>query len=96
MLFSDTSFKVLERKLKRTAMIHINFDEKKFWTVTKDARITIPDMIGNIGGTLGVFIGFSFLGLLDTMVEFFQYLIRKNKPGRKLKTRHHHPIILKS
>jgi hypothetical protein len=46
-------------------------------TVTKDAKITIPDMIGNIGGTLGVFIGFSFLGLLDDLVEFFRNLYRR-------------------
>ena len=79
MLILDVSTeKSLKEKLKRTSMIHINFDKKKFSTVTKDAKITIPDMIGNIGGTLGVFIGFSFLGLLDMMVEFFKYLLRKN------------------
>ena len=62
--------------MKRTSIVHVNFVEKQVWTVTKDAKITIPDMIGNIGGTLGVFVGFSFLGLLDTMVEFFHYLKR--------------------
>ena len=56
------------------SIIHINFEGSKVWTVTKDAKITLPDMIGNIGGTLGVFIGFSFLGLLDTLIEWLEYL----------------------
>ena len=64
----------LQEKLERATLVHINFEELKAWTVTKDAKITIPDMVGSIGGTLGVFIGFSFLGLLDDLVEFFQYL----------------------
>ena len=67
-----TSF--LKDKLKRATLVHLNFQELKVWTVTKDAKITVPDMIGNIGGTLGVFIGFSFLGLLDDLIELFQSL----------------------
>ena len=62
----------LEEKLKRATLVHLNFEELKVFTITKDAKITIPDMIGNIGGTLGVFIGFSFLGLLDDLIELFQ------------------------
>ena len=54
----------LRPQLKKSSIVHINFQESKVWTVTKDAKITMPDMIGNIGGTLGVFIGFSFLGTL--------------------------------
>ena len=61
-------------RLQRMSIIHINFEGSKVWTVTKDAKITLPDMIGNIGGTLGVFIGFSFLGLLDTLIEWLEYL----------------------
>ena len=67
----------LKEKLQRVTLVHINFEELKALTVTKDAKITIPDMIGNIGGTLGVFIGFSFLGLLDDLVEFFRNLYRR-------------------
>ena len=69
-------------------MVRINFDKKQFLTVTKDAKITIPDMIGNIGGTLGVFIGFSFLGLLDTIMECFDYLKRKNFFPHQQKSKH--------
>ena len=64
----------LQDRFKRVTLVHINFEELTALTVTKDAKITIPDMIGNIGGTLGVFIGFSFLGLLDDLIELFQSL----------------------
>ena len=73
----------LKPKMESMSLISINFDGPEVLTVTKDAKITLPDMIGNIGGTLGVFIGFSFLGLLDTLIEIFQCLckkIRKNSP----------------
>ena len=80
----DTQNKFLAPKLKKTSLVHINFEESKVFTVTKDAKITMPDMIGNVGGTLGVFIGFSFLGLLDVLIESIQYLQRKIKSlGRK-------------
>ena len=64
-------------RLSKMSIIHINFEESKVLTVTKDAKITVADMIGNFGGTLGVFIGFSFLGLLDTLIEWLQYLLTR-------------------
>ena len=75
----------LKPKMESMSLISINFDGPEVLTVTKDAKITLPDMIGNIGGTLGVFIGFSFLGLLDTFIEIFQYLCKKIKKSHPLK-----------
>ena len=77
-------------KMQKISLIHINFEEPEVLTVTKDAKITLPDMIGNIGGTLGVFIGFSFIGLMDTIIELSQYLKqkmrqKKTKPNYYLK-----------
>ena len=75
----------LKQKLEKTSLIHINFEGAEALTVTKDAKITLPDMIGNIGGTLGVFIGFSFIGVLDDLMEFLQYLRRKMRKKYSLK-----------
>ena len=74
------------QRLQRSSLIHINFEESEVRTVTKDAKITLPDMVGNIGGTLGVFIGVSFLGLLDTFIEWMQYLQEKIKSLRRPKS----------
>ena len=81
-----TQREFVEPRLQRSSLIHINFEESEVWTVTKDAKITLPDMIGNVGGTLGVFIGFSFLGLLDTFIEWMHYLQRKIKSLRRPKS----------
>ena len=32
-------------------------------------------MLGSIGGTLGMFIGFSFLGVISSLMEYFQKLV---------------------
>ena len=77
----------LKPKMESMSLISINFDGPEVLTVTKDAKITLPDMIGNIGGTLGVFIGFSFLGLLDTLIELFQYVREKMRKRPLLKVK---------
>ena len=82
--YSESHF--VKPRLQKSSIIHINYEESKVWTVTKDAKITMPDMIGNIGGTLGVFIGFSFLGLLGTFIEGMQYLWRKIKSRKRPKS----------
>ena len=87
-LLDISVYKDIKEKMRRTSMVRINFDKKQFLTVTKDAKITVPDMIGNVGGTLGVFIGFSFLGLLDTIIEFYHYLKKKNIFPQKAKSKH--------
>ena len=38
-------------------IVKVNFDDPKLLVITKDAKMTIPDMVGSIGGTFGVFIG---------------------------------------
>ena len=50
------------------ALVHINFIRTEADVIVKDARVTFPDMLGSIGGTLGVFIGLSFVGLLDFLI----------------------------
>ena len=72
----------LQLKMQKTSLIHINYEEPEVLTVTKDAKITLPDIIGNIGGTLGVFIGFSFIGLWDTIIELAQFLKLKMRQKR--------------
>ena len=61
-------------KFKKTSLNDINFDEAEVWTMKKDAKATLANMILKIGGTLRVSIGFSFLGLLKSMIDFFLYL----------------------
>ena len=57
----------------RTSLIHVNFGTPDATIITKDARMTFADMIGNIGGTFGVFLGLSFVGILDFLLVLCQW-----------------------
>ena len=51
-----------------------NFIHKETTVIMKDAKVTFADMLGNIGGTLGVFIGLSFVGLLDFFIWIWDWV----------------------
>ena len=53
-----------------------------------NARVTFADMLGTIGGTFGVFIGLSFLGILDFFIGIWNKITKmwSFKIGRKQST----------
>ena len=54
-----------------------SFDEAQFWIETGSSRTVgkellvydTNDMIGSIGGSLGLFLGFSFFGIISTIID---------------------------
>ena len=60
--------------LERTSIIHINFADPYPTIITKDVRATFSDMLGIIGGTFGVFLGLSFVGILDFFISVWNYV----------------------
>ena len=74
--------------LMDTAIVHVNFIQKEATVWTKDARVTFADMLGTIGGTFGVFIGLSFLGILDFFIGIWNKITKmwSFKIGRKQST----------
>ena len=67
--------------VRHTAMVEVNFDHQLATVTMKDAKVTFPDKVGNIGGTFGVFLGLSFVGILDILILMFNWF--KNTKGRK-------------
>ena len=60
--------------VSKSAMVHVNF-QKPMGTVTiKDAKMTLAEKIGNIGGTFGVFVGLSFVGIMDLVIIFLRWV----------------------
>ena len=51
--------------VSKSALVHVNFEKPHGTVTTKDAKFTFSDMLGTIGGTFGVFLGLSFVGVLD-------------------------------
>ena len=60
--------------MKRTSLVHVNFIKPEATLITKDAKVTFADQLGNIGGTFGVFLGLSFVGILDFAIVCFQWM----------------------
>ena len=64
-------------------IVQINFASPHATLITQDAKVTFSDQLGTIGGTFGVFIGASFVTLLDKIIEFMNSVYNKMKRGGK-------------
>ena len=67
----------LIKMMARTSLVHVNFNKLEANKITKDAKVTFPDALGNIGGTFGVFLGLSFVGILDFILLTWNMLKSK-------------------
>ena len=56
--------------------VQINFADPHATVITQDAKVTFADQLGSIGGTFGIFLGLSFVGLLDQFVDILQFTYR--------------------
>ena len=54
------------------SIVHIFLDKPELTVINKDAKVTLPDMISNIGGTVGIFLGLSALSILDLLISCIQ------------------------
>ena len=65
------------------ALIHVNFINPQVTVITKDAKVTFADQLGSIGGTLGMFIGLSFVGILDFLIRLWSFMRKIICPSKK-------------
>ena len=56
------------------SVVQINFDYPYATEITQDAKVTFADMVGSIGGTFGVFLGLSFVSLVDELADWILWL----------------------
>ena len=68
------------------SLVQIYFNNPLKTVITKDAKFTVPDMVSNIGGTVGIFLGLSTISLLTITIKWlkvlktkYPFLIRKCK-----------------
>ncbi len=59
------------------AMVSVNFGPGYGTNLVQDARVTFPDKLGNIGGTIGIFVGVSFLTLYEYASNILGFFNRK-------------------
>ena len=56
------------------AKIFVYFDEIKYTKISEEISVTFFDLIANIGGTLGLFIGISLLSFVELFELFFEII----------------------
>ena len=71
---SVTQKMYLEEAVKGFTVIQVYFEDPQVTIITKDAKATVASMIGNIGGTLGIFLGLSTIGIIDQMINMLKAL----------------------
>ena len=67
-------------------MVHIYFDTATFDLIEKDTKNTVETQISVIGGTMGLFTGFSILSAVEILyftVKCVMALRNKKKPCQK-------------
>ena len=81
-LFEDNSDHIDKDELRKSmAMININYDDVKYTLVSQVPKMTFEELLANIGGQLGLFIGISFLSfieIIDILVQIIFILLDKN------------------
>jgi len=65
-------------------LIHLNvyYDNLEYTSIEQVSKMELQDLISNIGGNLGLFIGISFLSfaeIIEILIEVLIFLINKNK-----------------
>jgi hypothetical protein len=69
-----------ETALKSFVRVLISYDTLSYELTTESAKMEIVDLLANIGGNLGLFMGVSVLSLCELVVVFveFCYLFKTN------------------
>ena len=67
----------IKKNSEAFSIVQVYFQDPQMTVIEKDAKVTVPDMVSNIGGTIGIFLGLSFLSLLDLFIEFSSFIKKK-------------------
>ncbi len=59
------------------SIFSVNFGPGFGTVLVRDARVSFSDKLGTIGGTLGIFVGASFLSIFAFASTFFGYIYKK-------------------
>ena len=68
-------FQIVRRPYQPLQIVQIYFDTATYDNIIRDVSVTLADQLGAIGGTMGLFAGFSFLSALEIIYYVVKYLI---------------------
>ena len=67
----------IKKNSEAFSIVQVYFQDPQMTVIKKDAKVTVPDMVSNIGGTIGIFLGLSILSLFDLFIEFSSFIKKK-------------------
>ena len=68
-------YQMVPKPFQPLRVVQIFFDTATYDKIVKDVSVTLADQLGVIGGTMGLFAGFSFLSALEIVYFVIKYLI---------------------
>ena len=68
-------FKIVANPHQPLKVVQIYFATATYDENVKDVSVTLADQLGAIGGTMGLFAGFSFLSALEILYFLIKFLI---------------------
>ena len=77
--YSKNMSKLTYENLKRTMIqISVFYGDLGYNQFDQSAKTDVIDLVSNIGGTMGLFLGISFLSFIEIFDIFLQILLNKN------------------
>ena len=72
--FGNASSVNLDDLKKSVYMVSIYFEDLKYTMISQQAKTNVMDLVSSIGGSLGLFMGASFLSLIDIIQIIFEVI----------------------
>jgi len=72
--FGNASSVDLDDLKKSVYMVSIYFEDLKYTLISQQAKTNLMDLVSSIGGSLGLFMGASFLSLIDIIQIIFEVI----------------------
>ena len=83
--FDKTLLSDVTMKYTPMMLIHIYFDTETFDMIERDVKMTLPGILGLIGGTMGLFTGFSILSAVEICYFTARFFMSRRIWRRPLK-----------
>ena len=71
----DDGFQIVPKPYQPLRVVQIYFDAATYDIIIRDVSVTLADQLGAIGGTMGLFAGFSFLSALEIVYFVLKHLV---------------------
>lgn len=65
---------MMKKNINSEQKTHVIFADFRYEEITQIPKMNVYDLVGSVGGTLGVFIGFQILSLLE-ILEFLLHVL---------------------